>query len=188
MPVAAEPVSYPEEPLILVDADDRVVGSCAKAECHAGEGLLHRAFSIFLFNPGGQLLIHQRSAEKPLWPLFWTNSCCSHPRWGETLAQATERRLGEELGLASELTFLYRFQYHARYLDLGSERELCSVFAGRVTTVPAVNPAEVADWRYLAPEEMDRELALHPDRYTPWCQMEWRQLRSQLWPRIEELR
>ena len=92
-------VSFDNEKLILVDKYDNVLGYKSKAECHEGEGILHRAFSIFIFNDKNQLLLQKRSAKKLLWPLYWSNSCCSHPRKGENYETATHRRLKEELGL-----------------------------------------------------------------------------------------
>ena len=101
------------ELLILVDTHDQETGSLGKAECHDGDGILHRAFSVFLFNDRGELLLQQRSADKRLWPMYWTNTCCSHPRQGESMQVATERRLQQELNTASTLEFIYKFEYQA---------------------------------------------------------------------------
>ncbi len=120
----------PRDQLILVDASDRETGFLSKEECHQGAGRLHRAFSVFLFNRRGELLLQQRSAAKPLWPLYWSNTCCSHPRQGETVEAAARRRLAEELALSAELRFLYKFEYRAEYQQIGTEHELCWVFAG----------------------------------------------------------
>lgn len=180
-------VSFADEPLILVDADDRIVGHLPKAECHAGEGILHRAFSVFLFNEAGEVLMQRRAAGKPLWPLIWSNSCCSHPRRGEQVDDAVDRRLREELGLSSNALFLYKFRYHARYDANGSERELCWVYAGRATGEPEVNPTEIAEWRWMAPEAVDRALATEPEAWSPWCRMEWKRLREEHWEAIEAL-
>src|SRR5690606_14929915 len=108
-------VSFDDEALVLVDADDREIGFLDKASAHDGEGVLHRAFSLFIFNPQGELLLQQRAADKRLWPGFWANSCCSHPRRGESMQDAIRRRLDEELGLDCALHFLFKFQYQARY-------------------------------------------------------------------------
>ncbi len=117
---------------------------------------------------------------KRLWPLFWSNSCCSHPRRGESLEEAARRRVEQELGLRCELRFLYRFQYQARYGDAGSEHELCSVFAGRSDDTVMANGTEVNACRWLSPEALDRELAEHPDRFTPWFKLEWPRVRDTL--------
>jgi isopentenyl-diphosphate delta-isomerase type 1 len=110
--------------LILVDSADRDVGRLSKARCHEGNGILHRAFSLLIFDGNGDLLIQQRAPGKRLWPLYWSNSCCSHPRSGETMEEATQRRLHEELGISCPLQFLFKFQYHAQFDATGSEHEL----------------------------------------------------------------
>ena len=115
-------VSNSSEELILVDELDREIGQSAKSDCHSGNGTLHRAFSIFLFNERDELLLQRRSAEKPLWPDYWSNTCCSHPRVGETMEQALSRRLIEELGIECPLHFLYKFKYHAQYGAVGAEQ------------------------------------------------------------------
>ncbi|MDJ0522263.1 MAG: isopentenyl-diphosphate Delta-isomerase [Planctomycetota bacterium] len=171
-------VSFDDEPLILVDEDNNIVGHLPKADVHAGDGLLHRAFSVFLFDAEGRLLLQQRSASKPLWPLFWANSCCSHPRRGETEAEAASRRVLEELGIEAELEYVYTFTYHARYEDKGSEHERCSVFLGRVTDQVQTNENEIAAVRWLTAEEVDAALAAEPERYSPWLKMEWARLRG----------
>lgn len=176
-----ETVSFDDEPLILVDSEDRVVGHETKINAHLGDGMLHRAFSIFLFSDDDQVLLQQRSGDKPLWPLFWSNSCCSHPRRGENLEQATHRRLQEELAIDAELHFLYKFQYQAEFGALGAEHELCSVYVGKVERPVAVdvNPSEIADWRWIPCAETDRLVAKEPDRVTPWFVMEWQRLRTE---------
>jgi isopentenyl-diphosphate delta-isomerase len=182
----AEPATTPRErivssdlePLILVDEDDREVGSLAKAACHDGDGVLHRAFSLFIFNDDGELLLQQRHDTKRLWPGYWSNSCCSHPRAGETMDEAVHRRLDEELGMSADLQFLYKFQYHARFRDLGSENELCWVYLGRSDHPVDANPTEVSDHRWIAPADLDREMTDHPDRFTPWFRMEWERVRE----------
>jgi len=170
---AQQPVSSPAEELILVDDADREIGFCPKEQCHRGEGLLHRAFSVFLFDGTGRLLLQQRSASKPLWPLFWSNSCCSHPRRGETVAVAARRRIHEELGLDSDLAFLFKFRYKARYDDTGAENEICSVFVGRFDGEVRVHPDEIADWTMITPDELTRAIEQDPGRHTPWLKLEW---------------
>ena len=109
-------VSFDNEALIIVDAQDRILGHGTKAELHQGAGTLHRAFSIFLFNDAGDVLLQQRSADKPLWPGYWSNTCCSHPRRGESYGIATRRRLMEELGVEAPLWFTHRFRYQAQFM------------------------------------------------------------------------
>ena len=160
--------------LILVDATDHRVGSMSKTRCHEGSGVLHRAFSLLIFNGNGDLLIQQRAASKRLWPLYWSNSCCSHPRAGETLETATRRRLWEELGVSCSLTFLFKFEYHAQFDSTGAEHELCSVFIGRCTSPLQVNPDEILAWRWVGVDQLQRELAQYGgQKFTPWFMMEW---------------
>lgn len=175
-------VSFDDESLILVDPNDVVLGYLPKKEAHDGEGRLHRAFSVFLFDAEGQLLLQQRSAEKRLWPLYWANTCCSHPRRGEDLLSAAKRRLQDELGLEVErLRFVYRFVYHAQFKDLGSEHELCSVLIGSVTTPPKPNRHEIESTRFVDPADLDEMLVRDPEIYTPWLKMEWKALREEHW-------
>ena len=100
-------VSFDDEKLIIVDEHDNVLGYKSKAEAHEGSGILHRAFSLFIFNDKRELLIQQRSQKKPLWPLYWSNSVCSHPRKGEDYKSAVNRRLQEELGISTPLFFIH---------------------------------------------------------------------------------
>ena len=169
--------SSEDEELILVDTDDNVIGHLDKGACHDGNGVLHRAFSIFIFSETGELLLQQRSPEKRLWPLFWSNSCCSHPRRGEEMNAALVRRLHDELGMRSELHSLYTFSYHAPFGDVGSEREVCSVFAGRSTDEVRANTHEIAAWRWISAEDLDREMRTRPEDFTPWFLQEWPEVR-----------
>jgi isopentenyl-diphosphate delta-isomerase len=160
--------------LILVDEHDRGVGYLDKASCHRGRGILHRAFSLLIFNEDGDLLIQQRSPTKRLWPLYWSNSCCSHPRSHESLETATKRRLSEELGIDCPLQYLFKFQYQAQFDESGAENELCSVFIGCTDEEPTINPAEINDWRWVTPQGLQRELAAQGSRaFTPWFMLEW---------------
>ncbi|MGH8111735.1 MAG: isopentenyl-diphosphate Delta-isomerase [Rhodanobacteraceae bacterium] len=177
-------VSFDSERLILVDADDREVGHASKADAHAGKGILHRAFSLFVFNSAGELLLQQRAPGKPLWPGYWANSCCSHPRGGEDMDTATQRRLAEELGFACALEFVYKFQYHAEYGAAGSESELCWVYVGTSDAPVRVNDTEIAAWRYVSPEALDHEITGSPERFTPWLKMEWSRLRGEYADRL----
>jgi isopentenyl-diphosphate delta-isomerase len=177
---AAPPqVSFDDEPLILVNEEDEEVGHALKWDCHQGDGQLHRAFSIFVFNRRGELLLQQRSDQKLLWPLIWSNSCCSHPRRGETMEEATARRLREELGFETALEYRFKFTYHARWRDVGSERELCYVYLGRHDGDAVVNPNEIAAWRWISAAELEREIAETPDAVSPWMKLEWARLRAE---------
>lgn len=179
-----ETVSFDSEELILVDDQDREIGHDNKADCHGGHGKLHRAFSLFVFNDNGELLLQQRSRGKRLWPGYWANSCCSHPRRGESMPQATARRLEEELGVRCDMTFLFKFQYQADYGDLGAEHELCSVYVGSTSAPVHANASEVEAWRFIAADDLDAEIDAHPERFTPWLQLEWQRLRTQFNTRL----
>jgi isopentenyl-diphosphate delta-isomerase len=172
-------VSSESEELILVDEDDSEQGHLSKAACHNGAGVLHRAFSAFLFNAAGELLLQQRADSKRLWPGYWSNSCCSHPRRGESMQTATGRRLGEELNLAAELRFVYKFRYQASYGELGSEHELCHVFLGRIGGNVHPNSEEIAAIRFVSADALDEELSQHAERFTPWFKLEWDALRRE---------
>src|SRR5258708_21475163 len=126
--IGAEDIAPDSEPLILVDETDREVGHLSKAQCHQGRGVLHRAFSLLIFNDAGELLLQQRAPSKRLWPLYWSNSCCSHPRRAETLEAAIHRRLYEELGLSCRFSFLFKFPYQAQFDATAAEHALSSVF------------------------------------------------------------
>jgi len=161
------------ESLILVDEADREVGHMSKAQCHQGRGTLHRAFSVLLFNSAGELLLQQRSASKRLWPQYWSNSVCSHPRRAESMEVATRRRLHEELGVRCPLHFLYKFQYQAQFDASGAEHELCSVFIGRCADSIRADRHEIMAWRWISPEALQSELADNAGQFTPWFRLEW---------------
>ena len=179
-------VSSRSELLILVDTDDQEMGNLSKVECHDGDGILHRAFSVFLFNDQGELLLQQRSADKRLWPMYWTNTCCSHPRQDESMQLATGRRLQQELDTASALEFIYKFAYQARFGDLGSENELCSVYLGRLEREATANDTEIAALRYAGVKTLQAEIQSNPDNYTPWFKMEWQRLNEEFPDRLSK--
>ena len=169
-----EEITLDSEPLILVDETDREIGHLDRANCHAGSGVLHRAFSLLIFNGNGELLLQQRAARKRLWPLYWSNSCCSHPRRAESMEAAIHRRLMEELGLACPLHFLFKFQYQAQFDAAAAERELCSVFIGRANGRVRVDRAEIHAWRWISTAELEAEMDGPPAaRFTPWFRIEW---------------
>lgn len=186
---AAASVSFDHEPLVLVDREDRELGHVQKSAAHQGNGQLHRAFSIFLFDGPDRVYLHRRSTCKPLWPAFWTNSCCSHPRRGETYQQATQRRVYEELGVRPELTPLYQFEYHAKYKDVGSEHELCWVYVGnhRATIPLNTHPEEIMADGWFDCERVDQWVARHPEDFTPWFLLEWPMLRGRFRMRLQEM-
>ena len=172
-----KPVSFDDEPLILVDAEGNPAGSLPKRECHLGRGTLHRAFSVFVFNSENQVLLQQRSADKMLWPSYWSNSCCSHPRLGEHETAAVHRRVSEELGITiNGLTKHYEFEYQASYRDIGSEWELCSVLTAHCDQTLRINRSEISATRWVATDQLSRLLETEADRFTPWIKLEWNRL------------
>ncbi|MCY4322498.1 MAG: isopentenyl-diphosphate Delta-isomerase [Gammaproteobacteria bacterium] len=176
--LAKEPVRPPEvssdkDLLVLVDALDRELGYLEKDACHDGEGALHRAFSVFVFNDRDELLLQQRSMEKRLWPGYWSNSCCSHPVAGEALDRAVVRRVEQELGMHVQGNFLYKFIYQAQFEEAGSEHEMCHVFWARSAESPHVNKREVAAWRWLSAAQLSDALRRQPESFTPWLRLEW---------------
>jgi isopentenyl-diphosphate Delta-isomerase len=178
-------VSSASEQLILVDENDNQTGYMDKASCHDGDGLLHRAFSLFVFDEDGRLLMQRRSATKRLWPLYWSNSCCSHPRAGETMIDATARRLREELNIGAELEFAYKFTYQASFGELGSERELCWVYLGRTRDRIVPNSSEIAATRLVTAAELEDELVARPEEFTPWFMLEWSRLKDEHAPMLK---
>ena len=175
---AGKSVSFDDEALIIVDAQDQILGYGTKVDLHQGTGTLHRAFSLFLFNAKGELLLQKRSSEKPLWPGFWSNTCCSHPRRGESYSAATRRRLQEELGIETALWFTHRFRYQAQFDQYGAEHELCSVYVGHFDGTPSPNPREIVDWQWISSAALDGWFSENPGTLTPWFKLEWAELRS----------
>lgn len=169
-------VSSNSEELILVDELDNEIGHKSKAGCHDGDGVLHRAFSIFLFNANGELLLQQRAREKRLWPGFWSNSCCSHPRRGESIEIAIARRLSDELNITARFEHVYNFCYQASFGEAGAENELCHVYLGRLDGDARPNKSEIESIRFVCAQELDDELKQHAQRFTPWLKQEWHTL------------
>lgn len=180
-------ISFPEELLILVDARDNIIGFENRGKCHEGEGLLHRAFSILIFNDQKQLLLQKRSDQKLLWPLYWSNSVCSHPRKGEGYEEAAMRRLEEELGQATSLKLLFKFQYQARFKNIGAEKEMCCVYIGKTNGTVRANPKEIAEWKYIDRETLNKHMMTRPQIYTPWFKMEWDRIQRHYHIDIENL-
>jgi isopentenyl-diphosphate delta-isomerase len=171
---AAYDVSADSDALILVDEADREVGFLSKALCHDGQGVLHRAFSRWIFNDRGEVLLQQRAPSKRLWPLYWSNSCCSHPRRGESMEAAIKRRLYEELGLSCPLHFLFKFRYQAQFGASGAEHELCSVFIASCTEEVRIDCNEILGWRWIAPDALQVEMSAGGvEQFTPWFKLEW---------------
>jgi isopentenyl-diphosphate Delta-isomerase len=156
-----------EEQLILVDENNRATGSAGKTAVHRA-GLLHRAFSIFIVDDRGRIVLQQRNRQKYHSGGLWANSCCGHPRPGEQTITAARRRLNEELGVSSALSFGFFSRYRSE-LDNGMhENELVYVYFGRLESEPQPHPDEVADVDYLSYREIDRRIKRDPDSFTFW--------------------
>lgn len=166
--------------LILVDGNDNEIGNEEKVKCHLGEGILHRAFSVFVFNDKGDLLLQQRGKDKMLWPLFWSNTCCSHPRKGEQYEEAAERRLKEEMGFSCPVKYIGKFQYQAAYEDKGSENELCAVLVGRYNGEVNINKNEAEDYKWIHFDSLLEDVNKNPEKYTPWFKMELEKFNNEL--------
>lgn len=155
------------EHVILVDEQDQPLGLMEKMEAHE-KGLLHRAFSVFILNSKGEMMIHQRALHKYHSGGLWTNACCSHPRDGETIIEAGHRRLMEEMGFDTELTKVLEFTYKAE-LDGGLwEHEYDHVMVGEFEGEPKPNPSEVAQWKWVAVDDLRNDIENRPERYTEW--------------------
>jgi len=157
------------EMVVLVDENDRESGSAGKLAAHEGGGTLHRAFSVFVFDAGGRMLLQRRAEGKYHFGGLWTNACCGHPRPGESVEEAAARRLWEEMGISPGLTRQTSFVYEAFDPESGlTEREYDHVFLGHHEGEPSPEPAEVSEWRWATPEEVFRDLDERPGSYTPW--------------------
>ncbi|TCC89171.1 isopentenyl-diphosphate Delta-isomerase [Pedobacter frigiditerrae] len=158
------------ENVILVDKYDNEIGLMPKMQAHI-EGELHRAFSIFIFNSKGQLLLQQRAFGKYHSGGKWTNTCCSHPRLGESNLAAAHRRLKEEMGMSCELSYGFNFIYKASVNEGILEHEFDHVYFGISDDLPEINTEEVSDYKYLAIEDLAQDLSHKPDSYTEWLKI-----------------
>ncbi|HCC95749.1 MULTISPECIES: isopentenyl-diphosphate Delta-isomerase [unclassified Empedobacter] len=156
-----------EEFVVLVDQDDQKLGLMEKQQAHVA-GLLHRAFSVFVFNSKGELMIQQRAASKYHSPTLWTNTCCSHPRDNETYEQAAHRRLEEEMGFDCELEYKFNFIYKAHLENDLIEHELDHVFIGTFDNEPKLNPDEVMAYRWVELDDLKKDMEKNPQNYTAW--------------------
>lgn len=163
------------ENVILVDKNDKEIGTMPKMQAHLS-GALHRAFSIFIFNKKGQLLLQQRALNKYHSGGKWTNTCCSHPRIGEQTKDAANRRLLEEMGMKCELTYGFNFLYKADVEDGLLEHEYDHVYFGFTDDKPVLNLDEVAAYKYIDLENLSKDLKNHPEQYTEWLKISLNQV------------
>lgn len=158
------------EHVILVDENDRAVGTMEKLEAHR-KGVLHRAFSVILFNDDGKLLLQKRSGNKYHSSGLWTNTCCSHPLPGETMDAATRRRLKQEMGIDLQPVFSHRFIYKAQLDHDLIEHELDHVYIGTYNGSPEINQNEVEDWKYVDFQWLKEDMRKNPFSYTAWFKL-----------------
>ena len=196
----AEQVAFMAEECILVDESDAVTGSASKADCHHGEGVLHRAFSILIFNSEGRLLLQQRSSEKITFPGVWANTCCSHPLHCEPeletqdamgVKRAAQRKLGQELGIPEtgapleDMVFMTRMLYRARANAEWVEHEMDHIICLRADVEPAPNPNEIAETRWVTQAEL-RDL-LNSELIGPWFRLIAENLLPAWWENLDDL-
>ena len=155
------------ERVILVDANDKEIGTEDKLLAHK-LGRLHRAFSILIFNSEHQLLLQKRADSKYHCGGLWTNTCCSHPRPGESIEDAAHRRLIEEMGMDCELKEKFSFKYKAEFDNGLTEHEIDHVLVGKSDEEPVVNPEEVGEYKWADIDELKKDIIQNPDNYTPW--------------------
>jgi isopentenyl-diphosphate delta-isomerase len=156
-----------EEEVILVNQNDEQIGTMPKMEAHE-KAKLHRAFSVFILNERGEMMLQQRASKKYHSPLLWTNTCCSHQRVGETNIDAGKRRLKEEMGFSTDLKELFSFIYKAPFDNGLTEHELDHVMLGYYNDAPDINPEEVGDWKWMTPNAVKQDIAEKPGEYTVW--------------------
>ena len=163
------------EHVVLVDEKDTQIGIMEKMAAHIVPRL-HRAFSVFIFNSKGELLLQQRAFTKYHSPGLWTNTCCSHPRPGETLEKATSRRLLEEMGMTCDMHEVFTFIYKAS-VGLGlTEHEFDHVWFGQSDETPVINTDEVASWKHMSLDEISEDLEAHPELYTEWFKITFKEV------------
>jgi len=156
--------------VILVNENNEAIGTEEKLKAHK-EGRLHRAFSIFIFNSKGELLIQQRAKEKYHCGGIWANTCCSHPRHNETYEQAVHRRLKEEMDFDCELKKLFCFTYKAEFDNGLIENEYDCVFVGKFDGEPKPNPEEIMDYKWVSIEELNKDIKSSPEKYSVWLKI-----------------
>lgn len=165
----SEDANVPEY-VILVDEHDNQIGTEEKVKCHLPDGRLHRAFTALIFDDAGRLLLTQRSEEKMLWPGDWDGTFASHPRRSETYLSSAARRMPEELGIACQMHYAAKFEYHVPYRDIGSENEICGMLVGIMDrqTRPSPVRTEISGIRWTSAGDLLREIRASPEGFCPW--------------------
>ena len=165
--------------VVLVNKKDQEIGTMEKMEAHQ-KGLLHRAFSVFIFNSKGEMLIHRRALGKYHSPGLWTNTCCSHPRPNETVLDAANRRLDEEMGMVESLSEVVSFVYHHKFDNGLVEHEFDHILTGISDALPSINEDEVDSYKYMGIEELEQSMKQNPDDYSIWFKLAYPKLKAHL--------
>lgn len=168
-----------EEQVILVNSKDEQIGLMPKMEAHE-KALLHRAFSVFIFNTKNELLLQQRASHKYHSPNLWTNTCCSHQREGESNVEAGKRRLFEEMGFNCEIKEIFNFIYQAPFDNGLTEHELDHVMIGYYNENPLINKEEVADYCWMKIDDIKQDIAQNPKKYTVWFKIIFKEYLNQI--------
>jgi isopentenyl-diphosphate delta-isomerase len=167
------------EEVIIVDENDRETGAREKLKAHR-EGMMHRAFSVFVFNSEGKLLLQRRAETKYHSPGLWSNTCCGHPRPGESTESAAHRRLREEMGFDCELKEIFGFTYRVEFENGLIENEYDHVFTGNSDSLPECDPEEVDEWKYMDLVALKEAMQKTPEKYTYWLRFSFVQLLEHL--------
>ena len=163
--------------VVLLNKKDQEIGTMEKMEAHQ-KGLLHRAFSVFIFNSKGEMLIHRRALGKYHSPGLWTNTCCSHPRPNETVLDAANRRLDEEMGMVESLSEVVSFVYHHKFDNGLVEHEFDHILTGISDALPSINEDEVDSYKYMGIEELEQSMKQNPDDYSIWFKLAYPKLKA----------
>lgn len=157
------------EYILIVDENDNVIGKEEKVKCHLGNGILHRAFTLMVFNDKNELLITKRSKDKMLWPGIWDGSISSHPREGETYELAGNRRLSEELGVKSDdVRLLFKIRYQTPCKDIGSENEIDAALVVKGINEVFPDEKEISEYKYVELKKLEKDVKKNPKKYAPW--------------------
>ena len=167
------------EKVILVDENDKPLGTMEKMEAHE-KGVLHRAFSVFIFNEKGELMLQQRALSKYHSPGLWTNTCCSHPREGEDTEAAAHRRLVEEMGFDCEIDEAFSFLYNSEVGQGLTEHEYDHVFIGHYNSSPEINPGEVNSYKFMKMEDIREDMNNNPEKYTVWFRIAFDEVENRM--------
>jgi isopentenyl-diphosphate delta-isomerase len=171
-----------KEEVVLVDERDTAIGTSEKLEAHE-MGLLHRAFSVFIFNRSNELLLQKRALTKYHSAGLWTNTCCGHPRPGEDVLGAAKRRLREEMGISAELREVFSFTYHEKLGNGLTEHEYDHVFFGETEAKPQPDPLEASDWKFQDCEQLREDIKTKPEHFTIWFRLCFERVCAARFPR-----